>query len=148
MKQTVAKLFHFIAGRYGSTVLDHRSTLVIGAQLALILAANVTAFELRFEGDIPPEYRRIMWDHLPALLLIFGAGLWAFGIHRGLWRYVGLHDLGKILLASLTSATVFYGVIHHIGGIAQYPRSVIILTGLLNGLYLAGIRLAVRGFRE
>ncbi len=148
MKQAVAKLFHSIAGRYGSRVLDHRSILVIGAQLALILTANVTAFALRFEGDIPPEYRQIMWDHLPALLLIFGAGLWAFGIHRGLWRYVGLHDLGKILLASLTSAAVFYGVIHHVGGIAQYPRSVIILTGLLNGLYLAGIRLAVRGFRE
>jgi FlaA1/EpsC-like NDP-sugar epimerase len=71
-----------------------------------------------------------------------------FGIQRGLWRYVGLHDLGKIILASLTSAAVFYGVIHLIGGITEYPRSVIILTGLLNGLYLAGIRLAVRGFRE
>jgi FlaA1/EpsC-like NDP-sugar epimerase len=137
-----------MAGRYGSTVLDHRSTLVIGAQLGLILAANLTAFALRFEGDIPPEYQEIMWDHVPTVLLIFGAGLWAFGIQQGLWRYVGLHDLGKILLASLTSAAVFYGVIHHLGGITQYPRSVIILTGLLNGLYLAGIRLAVRGFRE
>ena len=148
MKQTVAKLFHSAAGRYGSMVLDHRSTLVIGAQLALILAANVTAFALRFEGDVPPDYRQIMWDHVPAVLLIFGAGLWMFGIQRGLWRYVGLHDLGKILLASLTSAAAFYVVIHHIGGITQYPRSVIILTGLLNGLYLGGIRLAVRGFRE
>src|ERR1044071_4857534 len=99
MKQTVAQLFHSIAGRYGSAVLDHRSALVIGVQLALI-----------------------MWDHVPAVLLIFGAGLWVFGIQRGLWRYVGLHDLGKILLASLTSAAVFYGVIHQIGGITQYPR--------------------------
>lgn len=148
MKQTVVKLFHFIAGRYGSTVLDHRSTLVIVTQLTLILAANVTAFALRFEGDIPSDYRQVMWDHMPAVLLIFGTGLWVFGIQRGLWRYVGLHDLGKILLASLSSAAVFYGVIHHLGGITQYPRSVIVLTGLLNGLYLAGIRLAVRGFRE
>ena len=148
MKQAVVKLFHSVAGRYGSTVLDHRTTLVIGVQLALILAANLTAFALRFEGDIPPEYEQIMLDHVPAVLLIFGAGLWVFGIQRGLWRYVGLHDLGKILLASLSSAAVFYGVIHLIGGITQYPRSVIILTGLLNGLYLAGIRLAVRGFRE
>jgi FlaA1/EpsC-like NDP-sugar epimerase len=43
---------------------------------------------------------------------------------------------------------VFYGVIHQLGGVTQYPRSVIILTGLLTALYLAGIRLAVRGFRE
>ena len=148
MKQAVVKLFHSVAGRYGGTVFGHRTTLVIGVQLALILAANLTAFALRFEGDIPPEYEQIMLDHVPAVLLIFGAGLWVFGIQRGLWRYVGLHDLGKILLASLSSAAVFYGVIHLIGGITQYPRSVIILTGLLNGLYLAGIRLAVRGFRE
>jgi FlaA1/EpsC-like NDP-sugar epimerase len=148
MKQAVAQLFHSIAGRYGSTVLNYRSSLVIGTQLILILAANLTAFVLRFDADIPPDYRQIMWDHMPAVLLIFGSGLWLFGIQQGLWRYVGLHDLGKILLASLTSAAVFYGVIHQIGGITRYPRSVIILTGLLNGLYLGGIRLAVRGFRE
>lgn len=148
MKQSAAKLFHSIVGRYGSTVLRYRSPLVIGVQFVLILTANLTAFVLRFDADIPPEYQEIMWDHMPAVLLIFGSGLWLFGIQQGLWRYVGLHDLGKILLASLTSAAVFYGVIHQIGGITQYPRSVIILTGLLNGLYLAGIRLVVRGFRE
>jgi FlaA1/EpsC-like NDP-sugar epimerase len=148
MKQPVARLFHSIAGRYGNLVLAYRSFVVIGTQLFLILAANWMAFELRFEGDIPPEYREIMWDHMPAVLLVFGSGLWVFGVQRGLWRYVGLYDLGKIILASLVSATVFYVIIHLVGGIREYPRSVIILTGVLNGLYLAGIRLAVRGFRE
>ncbi len=148
MKQSAAKLFRSIAGRYGNVVLLYRSFLVIGAQLVLILLANLTAFALRFDADLPPEYQQLMWDHVPAVLLIFGSGLWMFGIQRGLWRYVGIYDLGKILLASLTGAAAFYGVIHLIGGITQYPRSVIVLTGLLNGLYLSGIRLAVRGFRE
>lgn len=148
MKRTAANLFHSIAGRYGNLVLAYRSFVVIGTQLILILAANVTAFELRFEGEIPPEYAQVMWDQMPAVLLIFGSGLWAFGIQQGLWRYVGLYDLGKIISASLVSAAVFYTVIHLAGGIKEYPRSTIVLTGVLNGLYLAGIRLAVRGFRE
>jgi len=148
MRELTAKLFNAFAGRYGRLLLDHRSLLVVGAQLSLILAANLTAFALRFDGNVPPPYDGIMWRYLPAVLLVFGSGLWVFGIQRGLWRYVGLHDLGRILWASLASAAVFYGVVHLVLGQTAYPRSVIILTGLLSGLYLAGIRLAVRWFRE
>ncbi|MBL8038702.1 MAG: hypothetical protein JNN16_14480, partial [Nitrospira sp.] len=148
MKQSAAKLFHSLTGRFGDRVLGYRSILVIGTELLLIFAANLTAFALRFDADLPPEYRRIMWDFIPTVLLVYGIGLWVFGIQRGLWRYVDLHDLWRILLAALSSAAVFYGVIHQLGGVTQYPRSVIILTGLLTALYLAGIRLAVRGFRE
>jgi FlaA1/EpsC-like NDP-sugar epimerase len=148
MKQVVARLFQAVAGRYGKLLIDYRSFLVIGTQLSLILAANLTAFALRFDGDVPPPYDRIMWTHLPTVLLVFGSGLWVFGIQRGLWRYVGLHDLGRILWASIAGAFLFYGIVHLVLGHTQYPRSVIILTGLLSGLYLAGIRLTVRWFRE
>ncbi len=148
MKRLTAKLFHSFTRRFGDQVLRCRSTLVLATQLLLIFASNLTAFALRFDGDIPPEFRRIMWDFMPAVLLMYGVGLWVFGIQRGLWRYVDLRDLWRILLAALSSAAVFYGVVHQLGGVAQYPRSVIILTGLLTALYLAGVRLAVRGFRE
>ncbi len=148
MKQWTTTFFHAAAGRYGSLLLDHRSWVVAGTQLSLILAANLTAFALRFDGDVPPQYRLIMWNYLPVVLLVFGSGLWVFGIQRGLWRYVGIHDLARILWASLAGSTIFYGVVHLLIGNTQYPRSVIILTGLLSGLYLAGIRLAVRWFRE
>jgi FlaA1/EpsC-like NDP-sugar epimerase len=114
----------------------------------LIAAANVIAFALRFEGDIPPDHARLLLSGLPIVLVIYGVGLVAFGIQRGLWRYVGLHDLGRILWASILSSTVFYGLVHGLLGWVAYPRSVIILTGVLSGLFLAGIRLVVRGFRE
>jgi FlaA1/EpsC-like NDP-sugar epimerase len=121
---------------------------VVGVQLGLIVAANLTAFELRFDAAIPAPYDRMMWRYLPSIVLIFGSSLWVFGIQRGLWRYVGLHDLGRIFWASFAAATAFYGLCHLVFGWVEYPRSVIILTGLLTGLYLAGIRVAVRWFRE
>lgn len=148
MRTVVTSLFHRLVGRYGQVVLRYRSVLVTCTQLGLIAAANTTAFVLRFEGDIPPSYARLFLWGLPIVLVIYGAGLVAFGIQRGLWRYVGLHDLGRILWASVISSVVFYGVVHGLLGWFAYPRSVIILTGVLSGLYLAGIRLVVRWFRE
>ena len=148
MRKVVTSLFHHVASRYGQFVLRYRSILVICTQLGLIAAANVTAFALRFEGDIPPDYARLFLLGLPIVLAIYGIGLVAFGIQRGLWRYVGLHDLGRILWASVISSAVFYGVVHGLLGWTAYPRSVIILTGVLSGLFLAGIRLVVRWFRE
>jgi FlaA1/EpsC-like NDP-sugar epimerase len=148
VKSIVSHFFHTVAGRYGPLVLRFRSLLVFVTHLALIVAAHLTAFMLRFEGNIQPPYDQIMWRYLPAVLLIYWGGLWAFGIQRGLWRYVGLHDLGRIFWATLAGSFVFF-MIFHVGlRWADYPRSIIILTGLLSGLYIAGIRLAVRWFRE
>lgn len=148
MRSLASQLFHTVAGRYGQLVMRFRSLLVVATHLTLIVAAHLTAFLLRFEGNIQPPFDVIMWRYLPAVLLIYWGGLWVFGIQRGLWRYVGLHDLGRIFWASMTSAVVFYGLVHIGLGWKEYPRSIIILTGLLSGLYIAGIRLAVRWFRE
>lgn len=148
MRAVVISQFHRLVGRYGEVVLRYRSILVICTQLGLIAAANITAFALRFEGDIPPDYVRLFLQGLPLVLAIYGVSLVAFGIQRGLWRYVGLHDLGRILWASVISSAVFFGVVHGLLGWFAYPRSVIILTGVLSGLFLAGIRLVVRWFRE
>src|SRR5207245_6653077 len=52
------------------------------------------------------------------------------------------------LVASITGTVFLYGLIHWLLGLTDYPQSVIILTGLLTAGFLAGIRLAVRWFRE
>ncbi|TAL11242.1 MAG: polysaccharide biosynthesis protein [Nitrospirae bacterium] len=119
-----------------------------GVQIAIILFANVCAFLLRFEGRIPPPYQQRMWQGMWIVAAVYWAGLVGFRVHRGLWRYVGLHDLVKIFWASVVSTIGLYAVVHPALGWFNYPRSVIILTGLLSLGLLSGIRLAVRWLRE
>ena len=148
MRQPLIQLYQWIASRYGQWLLQYRWLVVLGIQLTLIILANLSAFALRFDGEIPPKYRQLFGQGLPIVLCVFAFGMFAFRIQQGLWRYVGLHDLGRILWASLASTAVLFAVLHWVFGWVSYPRSVIILTGLLGGLYLAGIRLAVRWLRE
>ena len=148
MREQTVRYFHKLVGLYGDSILQYRSLLVIGTQLTLIATANLTAFALRFDGDIPPLYGKLFLQGLPIVLAVYWLSLFLFGIQRGLWRYVGLHDLARILWASVAGAVVSFGILHGLLRWVAYPRSVIILTGVLSGLYLAGIRLAVRWFRE
>ncbi|HEU4684014.1 MAG TPA: hypothetical protein VFS39_05890, partial [Nitrospira sp.] len=141
MRRVLVEWFEHWIARYGPSVLTYRSVLVVGTQLALVTAANVTAFALRFDADISPFYWTLFLQGLPVVLTVFWLSLTLFGIQQGLWRYVGLHDLGRILWASVAASVGAFGVLHGVLGWVAYPRSVIILTGLLGGLYLAGIRL-------
>ena len=117
-------------------------------QVAVVVLANMIAFVLRFEARIPPDYWQLAIRELPLIALIYGAGLLVFGIHRGLWRYVGFHDLKLILSAGIVSTGALYLIMYGFLGRVTYPRSVIILTGLLSVVFLGGIRIAVRIFRE
>jgi len=148
MKRVAVQVFQKASARFGQTILAYRAALVMCVQAGLIVAANFTAFAFRFDGQIPPLYAEMMRRGLPLVCAVYLLGLWMFGIHRGLWRYVGLHDLGRILWACVASTVVIFVLVHPILGRVEYPRSVILGTGLLAGLYVAGIRLLVRWFRE
>ncbi len=117
-------------------------------QVALVVLANLIAFALRFEARVPEDYWPWVMRGLPVVAVVFGLGFLFFGIHRGLWRYVGFHDLKLILRASVASTAVLYGVLHWVLGWTAYPRSVIVMTGLLSIVFLGGIRMAVRVLRE
>ena len=108
VKHFAMKLFQMMTTVLGQQLLRHREAVVIGLQVGLIVAANLTAFVLRFEGDIPPAYQIRLLQGLPLVALIYGSGLWIFGIHRGLWRYVGLHDLGRIFWSALASTVALF----------------------------------------
>ena len=149
MRVLIIRLFQAMTQwRLSTKLVANRRILVVGVQLALISLANWTAFELRFDGDIPHPYVDVAWQGLPVVLIVMSAGLWVLGIQQGLWRYVGLHDLVRILWASIIGVVCLYAILHGLFRWTHYPRSVIIMTGLLSAMYLSGIRIGVRWFRE
>jgi FlaA1/EpsC-like NDP-sugar epimerase len=148
MKERLRALFAFVSRHFGEPVIRNRMMLVVGAQLVLVAAANLLAFVFRFEGDVPPAYRDRAFLALPIVLAVYLACLWAFDLFRGLWRYVGLHDLARIVWASIAGTAILYVLVRSGLGWIDYPRSVLILTGLLSTGFLGGIRLAVRWMRE
>ena len=116
---------------------------VVAAALAWMLA-----FWLRFNLDIPPEYREVMLVRLPFEIGIYAIAFLGFGLYRGLWRFASLPDLRRILLAAGLGALAvpaFFSIVH--AGL-PVPRSVYLLTPLLIVAMMCGSRFAYRAWKE
>jgi FlaA1/EpsC-like NDP-sugar epimerase len=112
--------------------------------VALIPTATYLAFWLRFDGNIAPEYIETYLRTLPWLFAIRGLTFFPFGLYGGLWRYTGIWDLTRIVLAVLTSSLLLHVFVYRELGSALYPRSIVIIDSLLLICFLGGVRLLWR----
>lgn len=124
-----------------------RTLSAFAHDLAAVVLAWVLAFALRFNFDIPSEYCVSAGESMFWVLPLFGALFFSFGLYRGLWRFASLSDLQHLLAAVLmggllTTATVVFF------GLAQIPRSVLVLHPLLLALVMGGSRFAYRSWKE
>lgn len=129
-------------------MLRFRRPVVVVLHLALIAAANYAAFVLRFDGAIPAGQFANFIEMLPWLFVVRTVTFLPFRLYQGLWRYTGIWDLLNIIGATLVSTLAFYGLTHGVLGMAEYPRSVLVIDSIALILLLGGLRLARRLSRE
>ncbi len=129
-------------------LIRYRLILVIAVHVALILLSNYLAFMLRFEGEIPGIYRRLMIQMFPLLLAVRGSIFVLHRLYKGLWRYTSIWDLWKIVTAVLLSSLLFFVFSEFISSTRQYPRSIYVIDSLLLVVFLGGVRLPWRIYRE
>lgn len=112
--------------------------------LAAFGLSAFVAFELRFDGTVPPQYLRLIgaavciWAAVKSTAFIVGSVRW------GHWRYTSVGDVVRIVLANTLGSFVGVAAIVFLYGASAVPRSVYILDWIVSCILTLGVRLAVR----
>jgi FlaA1/EpsC-like NDP-sugar epimerase len=125
-----------------------RSTLAFLHDLVAAFVAWGLAFLLRFNFEIPADFRNTLFITVGWVVLIDGAAFLSFRLYRGLWRYASLHDLRNLLMAVGFVALAVPAAIVLIYPGLIVPRSVYVLHPLLLAVIMGGSRLAYRGWKD
>ena len=125
-----------------------RAPIVVSVHMVLAGIASFLAIWLRFDGNVPATLMTAYWQSLPWLLTVRLVTFFQFGLYHGLWRYTGVWDLTRIVLAVLIGSAAIYLFLYWPYGPAVYPRSIAIIESLLLISFLGGIRLLWRILRE
>ncbi|QEK13191.1 polysaccharide biosynthesis protein [Crassaminicella thermophila] len=127
------------------------STLLILADIIAINLAFILAFVLRFDGNFihgvqSAKYFDVFIQNVLTLTGIKLIIFYIFGMYNSLWKYASIEELVQIITTSFvaTAATLSYTFI-----IQQHlPRSIYILTFILDIILIGGIRFSYRAARR
>jgi FlaA1/EpsC-like NDP-sugar epimerase len=124
-----------------------RTLFFLLCDLAIFALSLVLSFVIRFDGAIPPDYRRA----IPVLYLIaIGPKVVAnaaFRLYHLTWRFVSTRDIISVFLATLVGTTAFGTAVfflHDALHIPSLPRSILVLDFVLSMVGVAGVRMAKR----
>lgn len=117
----------------------------------VLAAAFCLAYALRFDFRIPESYLERGLIQLPAVVLLQLTAILVTGIHRFVWRYVGLTEVRSFLHAALYAGTPL--VLLRLGlpeslDHWQVPLSVILMDSLLAFGGILGMRVLRRTLYE
>jgi FlaA1/EpsC-like NDP-sugar epimerase len=78
---------------------------------ALVAAAWILAFHLRFDAELPRRYADLLWATLPWVVPACLAVFALFGLYAKWWRYVGRDDYEQVVKAVVVATGLVVGVI-------------------------------------
>jgi FlaA1/EpsC-like NDP-sugar epimerase len=127
-----------------SNLLRKNLLLILLADIVLLVLCYISAFAIRFEGSLPPDFQYQIETTLLPLVAIKICCFFMFDLYRGMWRYAGIRDLlniGKGALAGAFIFIIYLAMVHHFNGVS---RGVILIDMLLTILCIGGLRLIIR----
>jgi len=123
----------------------------VAVDAALVAAAWVLSWYVRFEGDSRPRYydRYLEWDVVVLVVGITIPVFIAFGFYNRWWRYVSTQDMWGVLRGVATAVIACFLVFAVLDfHPAKVPRGIWIVDLLLLLAFVMGVRLLARTLIE
>jgi FlaA1/EpsC-like NDP-sugar epimerase len=127
-----------------------RIFLLIIIDIILVNIALYGALLIRFDGKIPGQYLEAFYDFTFVFTIIRIVCFYLFRLYKRLWQYASIGELlsvvGAVTVGTAINVTIAYFMMK--GGKLPLPRSVFLLSWLLNIFLIGGSRLSWRLFRD
>jgi FlaA1/EpsC-like NDP-sugar epimerase len=119
--------------------------------LFIFSLAYLSAYVIRFEGELPLQSAKQLVVLLPYVVLARFAANGVFGVYRVVWRYIGLREVVRFgyAVASVSAVLLAFRFLyptHH--PYLKVPLGIIVLEGTLAFAGLAGSRILRRLVHE
>lgn len=119
--------------------------LVLLHDVLMIPIAWLSAYWLRYNlGMVPEIFLKQAVVLLPIVVVLHTATFIFFGVHRGVWRFISIPDLVRLIKAVVIGTLLVAMTIFFVTRLQYVPRSVFVLHGLLLALLLGAPRMLYR----
>ncbi|MFC1665634.1 SDR family NAD(P)-dependent oxidoreductase [Pseudomonadota bacterium] len=123
--------------------------VVVLHDMCMIPIAWLLAYWLRYNLDeIPNEFLYQAINLIPLVIVIHSLTLIFFGAHRGVWRFISVPDLVRLVKAAIVGTLLLAITIFFLTRLQHVPRSVFILHAIMLVVFLGGPRLFYRLLKD
>jgi len=129
-------------------VYNKRRIVEVLIDFVIICIAYMSAYLLRYDGVISLENQDLILASLPIIIAVKFLMFFVFGVYRGMWKYVGLHEIVAIFKAVTAGSAVSTIALLFLFRFEGYSRSLFVIDWILLILLASGVRVAFRLFRE
>ena len=134
--------------RIETSLFHKRRLLEILMDFFLISCVYVFAHLLRFEGVLTYDLQGLIVKSLPLILTIKLGCFAAYGVYRGVWRYISLQDILMMFKAVTLSSLLSAVVLLYAWRFQGFSRAVMVIDWMLTFLVVSGARVVERLFDE
>ena len=125
-----------------------KKAFALAADVAIVLAAFVTAHYLRFEGGLTAEREAFLVQSLPFIAIARIPVFAGFGLYRAIWRHAGSFDMARAVVAVTVSSLLAYLMLGALHGFGSVSNGVMVIDWMAVTLGVLFSRFGFRGIRS